>query len=170
MKQISTLVISILISYVSFCQSKTVFVGFIKDAGTKEAVPYISVTNLSTGKTVMANRNGVFKLQASINDLISFAAIHYTFDTLRINADVVASDSLRIFLRPLTHQLKSVTVKTKSRYNQYQLDSIERRKDFFKGKSDHSIPVVSQANSGAGIALDLDHFYGREKRCHNVFL
>lgn len=151
-----------------FSQDKNVLTGYLKDSITHEAVPYASITNLSSNKTVLSNKNGIFKIAVKENQLLSFASVGYTFDTLRISAKIISQDTIHIFLSPITISLQTVIVIGKIKYSAYQIDSIQRRKDFFQTMSEHTIPVASLANSGAGIGLNLDHFYNREKRKRKV--
>jgi len=55
------------------------------------------------------------------------------------------------------------TVKVESRYNKYQLDSIERKRDFdqMRGTSLHA---VSGPSSGFGISINLDRFFKKKYR------
>jgi hypothetical protein len=53
--------------------------------------------------------------------------------------------------------------------NRYQLDSIERRKEFLQGIANYMIPAVAKANSGAGIALNIDRFSKNEKRKRRAY-
>lgn len=142
--------------------------GYLRDSATREPIAMGSVSNLHTGKTVVANHNGRFSIGVSRNELLSFAAIGYHFDTISYNASLLTGDTLTLYLVPLTQSLGNVTV-TGRGYNRYQLDSIERRKFFLQGRSDYRIPTVSKANSGAGIALNLDRFSRREKAKRRAF-
>ena len=94
----------------------------------------------------------------------------YNFDTVRINKDSLAKDTLVFYLAQLTHKLLDVTIISSKKYNAYQLDSIERRRDFFQTMSEHTQPVISGPNSGMGfgVGLNLDHFYNREKLKRNA--
>lgn len=138
--------------------------GYLKDSITHEAVAYASITNINTNKTVLTNNQGFFKIAIKENQLLSFAAVGFTFDTLRVSTKILSQDTIHVFLSPITISLETVFVIGKLKYSAYQIDSIQRRKDFFQTISDHTIPVASLANSGAGIGLNLDHFYNREKR------
>ena len=149
-------------------QNKKLNTGLIKDSITQYPVAFTAITNINTWKTVISNKNGVFHLLLTENSLLSFAAIGYNFDTLRITKEILAKDTLSIFLKPLTKSLESVTVYSKIKYNSYQMDSIKRRNEFFVNKSDYAIPTFSNGNSGTGIGFNLDHFYGREKRKRKV--
>jgi hypothetical protein len=149
-----------------FTQNNILITGCVRDSISHETIPYTSITNIGIKKTVLTNKNGQFKINAKENQLLSFASVGYTFDTLRLTKKNLLKDTLYIFLSPLTRNLEGVTVI--SRYSAYQFDSLQRRKDFFQTMSDHIIPVTSLANSGAGIGINLDHFYNRENRKRKV--
>jgi hypothetical protein len=151
-----------------FTQNNMFIIGCVKDSISHEAIPYTSITNMSVKKTVLTNNNGHFKINVIENQLLSFASVGYNFDTLRLTKKVLQNDTIYIFLSPLIRNLQGVTVTSKVKYSAYQLDSLQRRKDFFQTMSDHTIPVTSLANSGAGIGFNLDHFYNREKRKRKV--
>jgi hypothetical protein len=149
-------------------QNKKLNTGLIKDSVTQSRVAFTAITNINSRKTVISNKNGVFHLLLTENSLLSFAAVGYNFDTLRITREMLSNDTLTILLKPLTKSLESVTVYSKIKYNSYQMDSIKRRNEFFLNKSDYAIPTFSNGNSGSGIGFNLDHFYGREKRKRKV--
>lgn len=151
-----------------FAQNTSLITGCVRDSISHEIISYTSITNIGIKKTVLSNKNGQFKINAKENDLLSFASVGYTFDTLRLSKKNLPTDTLFIFLSPLTRSLQGVTVVSSHNYSAYQLDSLQRRKDFFQTMSDHTIPVTSIANSGAGIGFNLDHFYNREKRKRRV--
>jgi len=145
-------------------QQKTAIVGIIKDSITNAIIEFASISNINKKNTIVSNTKGIFKIDIALNHLLSVAAVGYNFDTIRITEALLKSDTLYILMHPLSKRLADVTITTTTKYSQYQLDSIERRRDFFINKSDVKIPVVSLANSGVGIGINLDHFYKREKR------
>jgi len=151
-----------------FSQDKNILSGYLKDSITHEVIPYASITNISTNKTVLSNKKGLFKIAFKEGQLLSFAAVGYTFDTIRISEKISSLETVPVFLKPITISLETVYVIGSIKYSAYQKDSIQRRKDFFQTMSDHTQPVFSNGNSGAGIGLNLDHFYNREKRKRKV--
>ncbi|MDE3143562.1 MAG: carboxypeptidase-like regulatory domain-containing protein, partial [Bacteroidota bacterium] len=153
-----------LAAFASYSQSNQVIKGTLKDSITHQPLPFASITNMNTHQTVLSDKNGYFKISISLNHLLSVASVGYNFDTLLMNEKNTQADTLHIFLSPLTRSLAEVTVYGKIKLSAYQLDSIKRRKDFFETMGEHTLPVFSNANSGAGIGLNLDHFYNREKR------
>ncbi len=141
--------------------------GYLRDSITHEPIVLASVTNLNTNTTVMTGATGRFRINLAENEVLSFAAVGYHFDTIHYNKEFLLHDTLALFLSPLAHSLGNVTVRTRG-MSRYQLDSIERRKDFL-GDVDYKIPTIAQANSGAGIALNLDRFSKHEKAKRKAF-
>lgn len=166
MKRIAVLLL-LMSSITGFAQKKNYIVGCLKNKKTLQAIEYASITNLSNSKTAMADEKGYFKVFVSEKQLLSFASVGYNFDTVRITPDLLKQDTVEVLLSPLSETLQDVTVSTTAKYNAYQLDSIARRKNYFGSKSDAKIPVASLANSGAGLGINLDHFYTREKTRDN---
>ena len=164
MKKILLLLVIICIGFVSNAQQKNTIVGIIKDSVTNAIIEFASISNINKKVTIMSNTKGFFKIDISKNNLLSIAAVGYNFDTLRMTDETINIDTITVFLHPLSKRLQDVTVSSKTRFSQYQLDSIERRKDFFINRSDVKLPVISLANSGIGMGINLDHFYNREKR------
>ncbi len=164
MKKILLLLVIICIGFVSNAQQKNTIVGIIKDSVTNTIIEFASISNINKKVTIMSNTKGFFKIDISKNNLLSIAAVGYNFDTLRMTDETINIDTITVFLHPLSKRLQDVTVSSKTRFSQYQLDSIERRKDFFVNRSDVKLPVISLANSGIGMGINLDHFYNREKR------
>ncbi len=158
-------VISVTVS----AQKKPFVYGYLKDSITAEPIVLASVTNMTTGKTVMTNYKGLFKIPLEENQVLYFAAVGYHFDTALYNQRYSGKDTLLFLLPALQRNFSTVTVTAK--LNQYQSDSMERRKDFLQDIGNYTIPAVAQANSGAGIALNINRFsrYERNKRKAFVF-
>ncbi len=168
MRYLIIFITSLLFSTAVFSQQKNYVWGYLKDSITNEPIALASVTNLYTKNTVMTSNKGMFKIELTQNQVLSFAAVGYHFDTVTFHAKVLINDTLYLQLVPLLHSLGNVTVNTKG-MNAYQLDSIERRKDFFEDIVQYKIPTVAIANSGAGIALNIDRFSRREKNKRKAF-
>ncbi len=164
MKRYSLLLLFITSLLTAGAQNKKTIYGYVKDSASGQPVPLASVTNTNTATTSMTNQSGRFRILISENQILSVAAIGYHFDTLNYNIRYSnSSDTLLILLRPLGRDLGNVTVTSKGGYSRYQLDSIERREEFLQNIVNYTIPTVAKANSGAGIALNLDRFSKHEK-------
>jgi len=140
------------------------FTATIKDRITNEPVYFASITNLNNKKTVLSNEKGIFSIAAKQGDILSIASISYSFDTLQLNSNNLHKANYVIYLHPLTKLLDEVTVRANKNYSTYQLDSLHRRRDFFSTTNDYTIPTVSNGNSGVGMGINIDHFFGPDKR------
>jgi len=156
-------ILTLFVVFTADAQKRKLVYGYLKDSTTNAPVKLASVRNMNTNTTVMTNNNGRFAIEAGDNHILSFAAVGYFFDTLQYNNTYSTQDTLYPFLVPLARDLGNVTVTTRGGMSRYQLDSMERRKDFLQDIANYTIPTVSQANSGAGIALNLDRFSRHEK-------
>lgn len=161
-------ILCLLTGIVAQAQKKNERWGYLRDSITREPIVLASITNLNTQTTVMTSASGRFKIDLQENHVLSFAAVGYYFDTIHYNKQFLLQDTLSLFLSPLAHSLGNVTVTAKG-LSRYQLDSIERRKEFLQDIVDYTIPTVSKANSGAGIALNLDRFSRHEKNKRKAF-
>lgn len=170
MRKLLLIAAVVMTSFVANAQRNTVW-GYLRDSVTNEPIALASVTNLNTGKIVMTGNNGRFRIEAANSHILSFAAVGYHFDTITYAGKNLLKDTFAVFLSPLARDLGNVTVTARG-YNRYQLDSMERRKEFLQGTVDYKIPTVSSGNSGAGIGLNLDRFSRHEKnkrKAHDFF-
>jgi hypothetical protein len=151
----------------SFAQKSDNKVGFLKDSSTQMPIVLASVTNLTTRETVMTSSAGKFSIAVKPKDILSFAAVGYYFDTLTVTQEN-SMGAIAAYLKPLGAYLGNVTVSSKG-LNRYQLDSMERRKEFLQGIAGYMIPAVAKANSGAGIALNIDRFSKNEKKKRRAY-
>ncbi len=158
----------LIFSTTAFSQKKEIVWGYLKDSVTKEPIVLASVANFETKKTVMSSNNGRFKIEVSDNQILSFAAIGYHFDTVAFHKTLLIKDTLYLFLQPLASSLGNVTVYTKST-NAYREDSIERRKDFMGERVQYAIPVAALSNTGAGLGINLDRYSKHEKEKRKAF-
>lgn len=142
--------------------------GYLRDSATQEPIILASVTNLTTDKTVMTSATGRFRIELAENHTLSFAAVGYHFDTIQYKNKYLLTDTLALLLSPLAYSLGNVTVTARG-MSRYQLDSMERRKDFLQDIVNYTIPTVSISNSGAGIGLNLDRFSRRERNKRKAY-
>lgn len=119
-----------LFSMSAFAQPSRLVYGYLKDSATGEPIVMASVKNNQSKQTVMTNAKGRFSINLSPNQLISFAAVGYHFDTVYYRGTYLLQDTLQLSLTSLVTSLGNVTVTTKG-LSRYQLDSMQRHTDFF---------------------------------------
>jgi uncharacterized protein YxeA len=121
-----------------------------------------SVSNNNSNQVVMTGNNGRFKLVIKENEILSYAAVGYHFDTLRITKQMALLDSIELFASPLAHDLGNVTV-TSIGMSAYQMDSMERRNDLLHDMVSYKKPMFDLSNTGAGLGVSIDRFSKHEK-------
>lgn len=126
--------------------------GYLKDSVTHYPISGGTVTNTSRNQKVITDENGFFRIATLPNDLMYVYARNYRNDTLRYSP--LFSDTIDYFMSPTGSLLPNVTVQ--SQYTKYQLDSIERKKDFEENAGTR-LKVVSRPQSGGfGVGINLD--------------
>lgn len=151
----------LLISAASYSQTKY-FYGKLIDSLTLLPVEDVHVINNNTRAGDITNGKGLFVIQGSLNDTLTFVKVGYWQKRFALNGNLAARDTFTIFFIPKVHELKSVLVSSYS-YADYQQDSIERRNNFadIVGYSHH---LVESSNSGAGIGFSLDRIFSRKEK------
>jgi len=160
------LILFSIIALSSFAQKKKVL-GYILDGTTKAPVELATVMNLNKGTSNTSNTAGFFSIEISGNNLIAVASINHYLDTLMLTSQLLAQDTLFIYLNPINKNLQGVTVTTIA--NRYRYDSTERRRVFLSEVGGNKIPTFSTANSGAGLGISIDRFSKREKQKRKAF-
>lgn len=141
--------------------------GFVRDS-TSLAPLEAKVTNVTKKRSVTTDASGFFKLDASANDFIFISAPDHNYDTL--NYSLFFTDTITILLSSAGTILPNVTVTT--RYNRYQLDSIQRITEFQQDRGTTYNAVESNRGPGFGVIVNLDRFkkkYRDKKKDEKVF-
>lgn len=161
MKNLLLLLSLLILTNVKAQKNKTI-IGYLRDSITHAPVVLASISNNNSGQIVMTGNTGRFKLNVKPNDIISFAAVGYHFDTVQLTRNFLEKDSIDLFVSPLSHDLGNVTVASKG-MSAYQMDSLERRNDLLHDMVSYKKPTFALANSGAGLGISIDRFSKHEK-------
>ena len=156
------LIVSLFILTGVNAQKNKPLIGYLRDSITHAPVVLASISNNNSGQIVMTGNTGRFKLNVKPNDIISFAAVGYHFDTVQLTRTFLEKDSIDLFVSPLSHDLGNVTVTAKG-MSAYQMDSMERRNDLLHDMVSYKKPTFALANSGAGLGISIDRFSKHEK-------
>lgn len=165
MKYLFIICFSLFLSTTLFAQ-KMVITGLIIDSISRTPIEYASITNIPKNKTIICNSNGFFNLVVSKTDMLSIASINHYFDTVSLN-NINLNDTIVFVLNPIYKSLDNVSVTAYT--NRYSLDSLERRNQFLAKVGKNKIAVFSNANSGAGIGFNIDHFSKYEKNKRKAY-
>lgn len=134
--------------------------GYIKDSVTHFTISGAVINNTTRNQRVASDEKGFFRIPVSTSDLLYIFAPSYKNDTLRYSP--LFADTVDFFLSPTGDLLPNVTVQ--SRYNRYQLDSIDRKISFEENIGTR-VPVVSAPQSGAfGVGINLDRVFKKKDK------
>jgi hypothetical protein len=143
-------------------QKNKAVIGYLRDSITHAPIVLGSVTNNNTHETVMSGNSGRFKIMVKENEILSYAAVGYHFDTIQFVHKLAQQDSIEIYASPLAHDLGNVTVTAKG-MSAYQMDSMERRNDLLHDMVSYKKPTFALSNTGAGLGISIDRFSKHEK-------
>ncbi len=141
-------------------QRRMLFNGYLKDSLTGAVITNGNITNVDNHRSVQTNTNGYFKLEAAPNDFIFATAPGYRYDTL--NFSILFIDTIVVYLTPSPNLLPNVTVTSK--YNRYQLDSIQRRTAFEQDRGTVYNAIDENHGPGFGVTVNLDRFFKKKYR------
>jgi hypothetical protein len=165
-KQLPLLLFLIAISLFAAAQKRTTVHGYVLDSMSYSPIANAQVTNTNTNRNIITNEKGMFSLAVGLNDVLFVTATGYHFDTLRYN--ILLRDTLVMYMSSLAHVLPGVTV-TAAGYTKYQSDSIRRLQEFNSNIGAPKQPVASNANSGAGLGINLDFLSKKEKNKRKAY-
>ncbi|HVI49142.1 MAG TPA: carboxypeptidase-like regulatory domain-containing protein [Chitinophaga sp.] len=147
---------------VQLVKAQVTVTGQVSDSN-RLVLPYATITNVNTGRHAQSDQGGFYKIQASRNDRIVISFVGYLPDTFRV-ARNEGTETVNVKLVVAGKFLKGVEIT--SQYTPYQLDSMERRRQYAylldlpdKHLVGESTPV------GAGIVFSpITRFSKREKQ------
>ncbi|MCW3467469.1 carboxypeptidase-like regulatory domain-containing protein [Chitinophaga nivalis] len=111
---------------VQLLQAQVTVTGMISDSN-KLVLPYATVSNITNGKRSLSDQGGFYKISASRNDKLVFTFVGYHPDTLVVTL-TTGTLTRNMVMVPAGKFLKGVEITTQ--YTPYQIDSIERRKQY----------------------------------------
>ena len=153
------LLIFTIISFKLPAQSKMIN-GYLSDSMTRFSIANGVINNANTRKSVTSDEKGFFRIEATPGDFIYASAKSYRYDTLVYS--FIFTDTITIYLSPAGNILPNVTVTT--RYNKYQLDSIERRNSFLQSMGQPMKTLSTDHPSGFGLTFNLDKVFKKKYR------
>lgn len=126
--------------------------GYLRDSITHYPISNVAIINGNTQKQTKTNDKGFFHIEAGTNDRIYIQAPEYNYDTLYYSPFL--ADTLSLYLSPSGSILPGVTVRAS--YTKYQLDSMERKRDFDTLRGNVPPKVGEHPPDGFGVTISLD--------------
>lgn len=133
----------------SFAQER-VIEGVVYDKNTKERIAKVNIQNNRTKQSVYNTLKAEFKINAQANDQLIINKQGYFPDTV----NVTAVNTLLIYLKPTSIQLKQVNIRDSALTPQKRY--LATRQEYSKayGSNAYRDPLSVSPGSGAGISID----------------
>ena len=160
-RMLKWMLLAVLCTGTKLLTAQIVVYGKAIDAATKKPVALATITNLNKGRSSVTDYNGRFAIVAEPGNLLVASFTGYDLDTLRIPDN--RSDTLLVQMHFLENLLPEAIITAKSRYSQYQLDSMNRRMLHADVLDKTGIPTIGGPAEGSGFGITVN-FGRRSKR------
>lgn len=128
--------------------------GKIYGRGSGDTLISVSIHNITTQRYDLSDEDGSYRIQVSPGDHVAFSSVGYKTDTLTITASILTADyPIYLEIRPQT--LKAVRV---GEFSNYQLDSLDRHKEYSWVYDHYNTPRVDHDRKGDGVGVEMNIF------------
>jgi hypothetical protein len=143
-----------------YSQEKSI-AGIVFDKNGNDRVARVNVINITTGKSVFNNLNGVFNIEAQPGDQLVFKKPDYYQDTIKIDSHL----PLAIYLRQISIQLPEVTIRDSALNPRSRLAKTKAENNKAYGTLANRDILSMPTMGGAGLSIDaLWNSFSREGR------
>jgi hypothetical protein len=154
MRYISCLLLLGLLSYLHG-SGQQFLTGKIYKANSTEHLISVSIHNISQQRYDLSEEDGSYRIQAAPGDHISFSSVGYKADTITVTASLLTAAYL-VYLDVRAQTLQTVRV---GQFSNYQLDSMDRRKEYAWVYEHENTPRMAKDRQGAdGVGVTLNIF------------
>lgn len=129
--------------------------GKIYKANSTEHLVSVSIHNITQQRYDLSEEDGSYHIQAAPGDHISFSSVGFKADTVTVTASILTA-AYPVYLDVRAQTLQTVRV---GQYTNYQLDSMDRRKEYAWVYDHETAPHVARDRQGAdGVGVTLNIF------------
>ena len=128
--------------------------GKVFSKNSKEPLISVSIHNISAQRYDLSEESGSYRIQVVPGDHVSFSSVGYMADTVTVTAAMLTGD-FPVYLEVRAQTLKAVRV---GEFNNYQLDSMDRRKEYAWVYDHGNTPRMEKERKGDGVGVTLNIF------------
>jgi hypothetical protein len=128
--------------------------GKVFKKNSTEALVSVSIHNISAQRYDLSEESGSYRIQVVPGDHVSFSSVGYMADTVTVTAAMLTGD-FPVYLDVRAQTLKAVRV---GEFSNYQLDSMDRRKEYAWVYDHDNTPRVEHERKGDGVGVTLNIF------------
>ena len=123
----------------------------------------VSIHNITGQRYDLSEENGSYRIQAAPGDHIAFSSVGYVADTVTVTASLLTAE-YTVYLDVRAQTLQAVRV---GEFSNYQLDSMDRRKEYAWVYDHDNTPHVARDRQGAdGVGVTLNIFRNSGSAAH----
>jgi hypothetical protein len=135
--------------------SQQFLTGKIYKKNSTETLLSVSIHNITGNRYDLSEEDGSYHIQAAPGDHISFSSVGYRADTITVTASLLTA-AYPVYLDIRPQELQAVRV---GEFNNYQLDSMDRRKEYAWVYDHENTPHVARDRQGAdGVGVTMNIF------------
>lgn len=134
--------------------SRQFLTGKIYKKNSTETLLSVSIHNITRQRYDLSDEDGSYRIPAAPGDHIAFSSVGYMADTLTVTASLLTANC-PIYLDIRPQELQAVRV---GQYSNYQLDSMDRRKEYAWVYDHDNTPRFArdrQGSDGVGITMNI---------------
>lgn len=135
-------------------RSQQFLTGKIFRKSSTEALVSVSIHNITAQRYDLSEENGSYRIQVAPGDHVSFSSVGYIADTVTVTAAMLTAD-FPVYLEVRAQTLKAVRV---GEFSNYQLDSMDRRKEYSWVYDHGNTPRMEHNRQGDGVGVTLNIF------------
>ena len=155
----TTLTLCLLVSVQGWGQQ--FLTGKVYKKNSTESLQSVSIHNITAQRYDLSEENGSYSIQAAPGDHIAFSSVGYRADTITVTASLLTG-ACPIYLDIRPQELQAVRV---GQFSNYQLDSMDRRKEYAWVYEHDNTPHVARDRQGAdGVGVTLNIFRNSSKQ------
>ena len=135
--------------------------GKVYKKSSTETLQSVSIHNITSQRYDLSEEDGSYSIQAAPGDHIAFSSVGYKADTLTVTASLLtAACPIYMDIRP--QELQAVRV---GQYSNYQLDSMDRRKEYdWVYGHDNTPRMAKDRQGGDGVGVTFNIFRNSSKQ------
>jgi hypothetical protein len=122
--------------------------------GSTDTLISVSIHNITTQRYDLSDEDGSYRIQATPGDHIAFSSVGHKTDTITVTASILTA-AYPIYLEIKPQTLTAVRV---GEFNNYQLDSMDRRKEYAWVYDHGTTPRFDQDRKGDGVGVQMNIF------------
>ena len=113
----------------------------------------VSIHNITEQRYDLSDEDGSYRIQVMPGDHVSFSSVGYKADTITIT-EALLTNSYPVYMAVRPQTLQAVSVQ----FSNYQLDSMDRRKEYAWVYDNGNTPRFEHQRSGDGVGVEMNIF------------